>query len=344
MRAEPVTPGEILAIIYGQGLGDARFGLPTAPRQEAMLAALLMEPKYKAMIYKHVRGLAKVPEEPARRRGGGVRAAAALMVLGGALLVLTAFHQSFTWPDAAPLIGMAETNPVALAALRGEAELGNPAAQKGMGDLADSHWLAGETTVNKSDASALKWYLQAARAGNAQAANNAAWDYQNGHGTAPDMFLAAQWYRAAADGGQASAQTALGYFYQNGVAVAQNSTNAALWFMRAAAQGDPAGENALGFAYYNGSGVDHDAAQALHWFQAAAAQKFAPAMLNLGLLYLQGAGVTPDPQQAAKWFYLAQAHGDPQAAQALATVTPTLQPDQVAAAQAAAKAWDAGAH
>jgi TPR repeat protein len=340
-NSEPVSPGEILAVIYGQGLGDKRFGFPAELDEASIHAALNAEPRLKHAVYKHVRRVAAVPPEPKPSTGAATRWAAGLLVMGGLLLLASAMVPRLTWPDAAPIIGMAETSSPALAGLRALAVAGDPAAAKGMGDLYDSHWLTAETSVSKNDAEAFKWYLRAARAGDIGAANNAAYDYQNGHGTAPDMFFAAQWYRAAADGGMASAQTALGYFYQNGVAVAQNPTNAALWFMRSAAQGDAAGENALGFAYYNGSGVDHDVYQALHWFQAAAAQKFGPAMLNLGLLYLQGAGATPDPVAAAKWFVLAGMHGDAQSAQALATVAPSLTPDQMTAAHAAAQVWDA---
>jgi TPR repeat protein len=341
--AEPVTPGEILAVIYGQGLGDARFGLPVPPDVEAVYEALVLEPRYKAAIFRHVRKIAAVPPEPRVRRGGSaLRFAAVFLLLGGVLLGVSVLTGKIQWPNTTPLVGAAADNPSALLVLRIEASLGNPAAEEGLGELADSHWRTSETTLPKDDAQAFAWYLAAAKAGNAVAANSAAYDYQSGYGVAQDNFLAAEWYRTAADEGLATAQTTLGYFYQEGVAVAQSDALAAGWYSRGAAQGDASGENALGFMYSNGRGVTKDLVQAQSWFQKSADQRFTPAMVNLGLLYMQGVQGSPDLVSAAKWFLLAQKYGDTQAGMALAALsglTTPITPDQLTTAKQQADSW-----
>ncbi len=73
---------------------------------------------------------------------------------------------------------------------------------------------------------ALKIWMEQARAGDAEAQTYVGEIYEKGLGTAPDYELAAIWYRRAAEQGFARAQLALGYLYEKGLGVEQDLAEA----------------------------------------------------------------------------------------------------------------------
>ena len=85
---------------------------------------------------------------------------------------------------------------------------------------------------------AVKWYWEAAEAGNADAQYELGCCYNYGQGVLNNYGEAVKWYRKAADQGNAFAQYSLGLCYTNGKGVEQDQAEAAKWYRKAADQGD----------------------------------------------------------------------------------------------------------
>ncbi len=82
-------------------------------------------------------------------------------------------------------------------------------------------------------ATALKVWLEPAKAGNAEAQAYVGEIYEKGLGTAPDFAAAAKWYRLAADQDYAPAQISLGMMYERGAGVPKDVNEALRWYRRA---------------------------------------------------------------------------------------------------------------
>lgn len=82
-------------------------------------------------------------------------------------------------------------------------------------------------------ATALKTWLPAAQAGDADAMNTVGEIYEQGLGLEPDYDLAAQWFKKAAKKGHSSAMINLGTMYEAGSGVPQDSTVAMNWYRKA---------------------------------------------------------------------------------------------------------------
>lgn len=84
-------------------------------------------------------------------------------------------------------------------------------------------------------ASAVRWFLRAARAGSANAMNNLGYLYEKGWGTLPSAQEAALWYSRAAEAGHVHAMRNLARCFEEGVGVLPDADRAAQWRQRAAA-------------------------------------------------------------------------------------------------------------
>ena len=91
------------------------------------------------------------------------------------------------------------------------------------------------TAWRKTRAEAVRWYLQAATQGHAEAQNDLAVIYDEGQGVAENDAEAVRWYRRAAAAGNPSAQHNLGLMYANGEGVRRDDGRAYLWLSLAAA-------------------------------------------------------------------------------------------------------------
>lgn len=80
---------------------------------------------------------------------------------------------------------------------------------------------------------ALKVWLPAANAGDANAMNYVGEIYEKGLGVAPDYALAEQWYRKAAEKGNSTAMINLGSMYEAGRGVPQDMVQAMNWYRKA---------------------------------------------------------------------------------------------------------------
>jgi hypothetical protein len=89
-----------------------------------------------------------------------------------------------------------------------------------------------------SYATALKVWLEPAKAGDAQAQNYVGEIYEKGMGLSPDYAAAATWYRRAADQGYSPAQINLGQLYELGRGVPRDPAQALAWYRRASGLAD----------------------------------------------------------------------------------------------------------
>ena len=93
----------------------------------------------------------------------------------------------------------------------------------------------GEYTAfdRSSYGTALKVWLDEAKAGDPEAQYYVGQIYEKGLGLEPDYATAAQWYGKAAQQGYSSAQLSLGYLYETGLGVGQDPAQALDWYRKA---------------------------------------------------------------------------------------------------------------
>jgi TPR repeat protein len=92
-----------------------------------------------------------------------------------------------------------------------------------------------------SQARALKFYTEAAAAGNGMAALRLAAKYEEGRGVSQDYKQALSFYIGAAKKGIPQAQVAIGRFYEDGLSVGADSTTAYVYYGMAARNGSAEG-------------------------------------------------------------------------------------------------------
>jgi TPR repeat protein len=142
-----------------------------------------------------------------------------------------------------------------------------------------------------------------------------------------------------AERGDALAQTKLGNMYYLGLGVLEDDGEAARWFSMAANQGDPEAQVMLGTLYVLGTGVPQDYAEAARLFRMPAELGIGGAQFLLGMLYMNGNGVQEDSVQAYMWMELAVERGSKGAREARRILAEQMTPEQIARAEAMAKAW-----
>jgi localization factor PodJL len=180
----------------------------------------------------------------------------------------------------------------------------------------------------------------AATQGDASAQFEVASRLAEGKGTDQDLKEAALWYHRAAASGFAMAQFRLGTLYERGLGVKPDAQRAQVWYERAAAQGNvKAMHNLAVLAASRSPKGDYEGAA--RWFKAAAEFGLADSQFNLAVLHENGLGVAKDVRQAYTWLLLAAKSGDKDASARLDTLKPKLSADELAAAETAAKEWQA---
>ena len=136
----------------------------------------------------------------------------------------------------------------------------------------------------KNYTEAVKFFIQAAEQGNADAQFNLGVCYRNGYGVPQDYNKAVEWFSKAAEQGEAYAQCNLGYCYEIGYGVPQDDSKAVEWYRKAAEQGNADAQNNLGVCYEKGYGVPQDYNKAVEWYRKAARQGETTAQENLRAL------------------------------------------------------------
>ena len=113
-----------------------------------------------------------------------------------------------------------------------------------MYNLGQSHY-DGEFGAPPCYPSAMKWYKDGARLGDADCCYQLGDMYRRGVGTAVDFRKAVSWYRKGANLGHANSQNALGMRYDKGEGVPQCFDTAKEWWEKSAAQGDACAQQNL---------------------------------------------------------------------------------------------------
>jgi TPR repeat protein len=161
--------------------------------------------------------------------------------------------------------------------------------------------------VPKDERAGYELLLEAASAGVADAAYEAAQCARLGRGTAPDKKLAYGLYRVGAERGHGPSAFSAAMLLGQGVLGAPDYAQAVdLYEIAAKADHAPAAHN-LGIMYAKGVGVRPDAAKAREHLTRAVSLGFDQALFSLGLLCLMGGeNLKPDPVEALKWALLSQ--------------------------------------
>lgn len=180
-----------------------------------------------------------------------------------------------------------------------------------------------------------------AEAGDGAAQYNLGTIYRFGQGAPKDYALARDWLGKSAAQKYPAAMRALGDMAARGegLEAGPDLAQAADWYRQAAAEGDPVAMTNLGSMAQRGEGMAQDPAVAVQWWTQAAETGYAPAQYDLGLAYATGEGTAMDLKLAYLWFRLAANRGDEDALAAIDAISPALAPEDIDAAEAAAKAW-----
>ena len=164
--------------------------------------------------------------------------------------------------------------------------------------------------VTQNYEKAARWLQKAAEQGDVNAQFLLGGMYLKGEGVTQNYEEAAQWVQKAAEQGYADAQFVLGVMYRSGEGVTQNYEEAAQWVQKAAEQGYAKAQYKLGDMYYSGEGVTQDYGEAMMWYRLAAKQGNANAQCNLGYMYYKGEGVAKNYGEAAMWYQKAAEQGN----------------------------------
>lgn len=158
---------------------------------------------------------------------------------------------------------------------------------------------------------AADWFLRAAKAGYAPAANNLGQMYIEGDGVPQSDRDGFVWLSRAAEGGYPKAMYGLALLYEAGRGTSLDHAKAAVWYARAAERGHAQAQNNLGNMYRYGYGVPIDVRKAAELYRASASEGNAVAAYNLGWMHYQGAGTPADLVEAYTWFSVARSLGAP---------------------------------
>jgi localization factor PodJL len=163
----------------------------------------------------------------------------------------------------------------------------------------------------------------------------------DGRGVQQNLSEAAVWFERAAAKGLVPAQFRLGGLYEKGLGVRKDLDTARRLYTSAADAGHAKAMHNLAVLYAEGVDGKPDYATAARWFRKAADYGIVDSQYNLAILYARGIGVDANLAEAFKWFALASREGDRDAAKKRDDVAGRLDKQSLAAAMAAAQAWQA---
>jgi TPR repeat protein len=160
-------------------------------------------------------------------------------------------------------------------------------------------WAEAEAAARQGDFdTALREWRALAAQGDAKAAYDIGYCYQNGTGIPRDFAQALVWYQKSADQGDADGMVGLATIYSRGEGVPKDEEKALPWWRRAASLGQMQAQ--LWIAAH--SIVLDDTPTAIIWAERSANQGYVRAQLKLGDIYLTGDGVPADYFLAYKWY------------------------------------------
>jgi TPR repeat protein/serine/threonine protein kinase len=286
-----------------------RVGAPSPGLFGTPLPARPASPPPVAAVSRPAGFSAFVPIQPAEaaapKRGGGLGVVVLLVLVAAAVGGGGGYWYFTHMVTARPAQMPSPTAPVAAEHVtKAEQTVSAPSAPSVSALVA-----ANQAYEQKDYVSAMRQYLAAAQAGDAQAQYQVGYMYQLGQGIAADPVTALQWYHKSADQNFANAQSQIGYLYQYGVGVPQDYVAALHWYGLAAAQGFKTAQFQLGYLAQHGMGAPKNYETALKWYRLAADQGSAPAQNQLGYLYQMGYGVRMNYSDAFHWYKAAADQG-----------------------------------
>ena len=142
-----------------------------------------------------------------------------------------------------------------------------------------------------------------------------------------------RWYFEAAEAGNARAQFLLGLKYETGTDVERDLAKAADWFEKAARQDNPEAQFKLATLLERGQGRAADPAAAAQWYQRAARDGYAPAQYNLAVLQLNAASTDAERIDGLVWLMKARDQGIEPAAKYLARIEAVWPAELIATAK-----------
>lgn len=185
-----------------------------------------------------------------------------------------------------------------------------------------------------------KTLLEKAQSGDAAAQFELAIHYTEGSGVEHNYELAAQWFGKAAEQGLAKAEYRLGSLYEKGLGVGQDMQKAKNLYQRAAEKGNTRAMHNLGvLAVESNEGKPNYTSAAL-WFGKAAEYGIGDSQYNIAVLLARGLGLPKDLVRSYTWFAIVAASGDADAAKKRDEVAARLTSSELAAANAAALAFE----
>lgn len=211
------------------------------------------------------------------------------------------------------IIHRQETPAALLARLESEAGTGNALSAFNLGRI----FFTGFDGAPRDEATARRWFGEAARMGHPGAQSQYGQMLYNGTGGAADQLGAMPWLKKAADQGDAYGQALYG-FWTLSRQIKTNSEvqdpEAVAMLVKAADAGQLIAQAYLGGSVYRlGFGAPSDAAKAAHYSRLAADQGFAQAQTDLGRSYIYGTSVVKDYNLAVAWLRKAAAQNNSEA-------------------------------
>ena len=201
---------------------------------------------------------------------------------------------------------------------------------------------AGASTAQAAPAAAelAKNLFEAAKSGDAAAQFDLAVRYAEGSAAERNYELAAQWYGKAAEQGLAVAEYRLASLYEKGLGVGQDMQRAKKLYQRAAEKGNTRAMHNLGVLAVESTDGKPNYTSAALWFGKAAEYGIRDSQYNLAVLLARGLGVPKDLVRSYTWFAIVAAAGDAGAAKKRDEVAARLTSSELAAANAAAAAFE----
>jgi TPR repeat protein len=265
---------------------------------------------------------------------------AALAVISGGGLAWGAASGAdpATGADPAPGDGAARQTPQeVLAAVRADAERGDPRAMFAMGGL----YVEG-LIVQRNYSIAREWYEKSANAGLPEGIFNVGVCWETGMGSAADAAKAAEFFKRAADMNLPQALFKMSVILDGGLGVERDQAASADYLKRAAEARHPDAAAIWGLVCLNGAnGEKPDGEKGLVMLKIAAEAGNIEAMKNIAVVYKDGIETQASPLDALKWYLIAEKCGYPK--EGLDAVKSELQKklkkDQQKKAEADADAW-----
>ena len=201
---------------------------------------------------------------------------------------------------------------------------------------------AGTATAQAAPAATepAKNLFEAAQSGDPAAQFDLAVRYAEGRGGEQNYEMAAQWFGKAAEQGLAVAEYRLATLYERGLGVTQDVARAKNLYQRAAEKGNTRAMHNLGVLAVESPDGKPNYTSAALWFGKAAEYGVRDSQYNFAVLLARGLGLPKDLVRSYTWFAIVASEGDADAAKKRDEVAARLTSSELAAANAAATAFE----